>query len=164
MIQCRHATLFFISGLIWLAVGCNLLPLGLRLLLGTLDPGTTASTPLVDAMSSWFSQPEYPVQLLVLIGLFIGFLKGRTVLAKAVNREIARISVLPSPAALTDLYSRKAFILLALMICLGMSMKWFQLSPDIRGVIDVAVGAALINGAMLYFRNALLARHNSVAR
>lgn len=164
MIQCRHATLFFISGLVWLAVGCNLLPLGLRLLLGTLDPGATASTPLLDAMASWFSQPEHPVQLLILIGLFLGFLKGRTVLAKAVNREIGRINALPEKTTLADLYSRKALILLAIMVCLGMSMKWIQLSPDIRGLVDVAVGAALINGAMLYFRQALLARHSTVTR
>lgn len=158
MIRCRHTTLFFLSGLVWLAAGCNLLPLGLRLLLGTLDPGAIGSTPLLDALASWINNPQHAVQLLILLGLLIGFLKGRTVLAKAVNREIARISALPSPAPITDLYGKKALIVLAIMVLLGMSMKWLQIPLDIRGTIDVAIGAALINGAVLYFRHALMTR------
>jgi hypothetical protein len=156
--HCRHSTLYFLSGLVWLAAGCNLLPLGLRLLLGTLDPAATAPTPLLQPFIQWMASPQQAVQLLIILGLFIGFLKGRTVLAKAVHREITRISQLPSPASITHLYGKKALVVLAIMVLLGMSMKWLALPSDIRGFIDVAVGAALINGAVIYFRQAFVAR------
>jgi len=35
---------------------------------------------------------------------------------------------------------------------LGMGIRYFGVPVDVRGLIDVAVGSALINGAMLYFR------------
>lgn len=158
MLKCAHSVLLFLSGLVWLVVGCNLLPLGLRLLLGTLDPSAQSWTPLLDSLAHLIQQPEQAVQLIVLAGLLLGFLKGRTVMAKAVAREVARIRALPNPAPITCLYGIKAVIVLAIMGLLGMSMKWFQVPPDVRGGIDIAIGAALINGAVIYFKQGLLAR------
>lgn len=158
MPKCERATLFFLSGFLWLIAGFNLLPLGLRLLVGTLDPEGSASSPLLDWLRPYFSQPEQAVQALILFSLFIGFLKGRMILGKTVAREVTRINTLPSPAPLSHLYGKKTVILILLMMGLGFSMRWMSIPPDIRGVIDVAVGAALINGAVLYFKQAWLVR------
>jgi hypothetical protein len=38
------------------------------------------------------------------------------------------------------------------MILLGLSMRFMPILIDVRGVIDVAIGFALLNGSMLYFR------------
>ena len=39
------------------------------------------------------------------------------------------------------------------MACLGFILRFFPL--DVRGAVDIAVGSALINGAILYLRHAI---------
>jgi hypothetical protein len=56
--------------------------------------------------------------------------------------------------SLTQIYSPTYYLLIGIMIGLGLSLKIFGLPIDIRGLVDVTIGAALINGAMLYFRSA----------
>jgi hypothetical protein len=79
-------------------------------------------------------------------------MKGRFVLSKTVRRVVHRISSLSEPIRFLDVYSAKYFVLIASMILLGMTLRWLSVPSDIRGMIDVAVGSALMNGAMLYFR------------
>ena len=38
------------------------------------------------------------------------------------------------------------------MVFLGISMRFLPLAQDIRGFVDLTIGAALMNGALLYFR------------
>jgi hypothetical protein len=45
-------------------------------------------------------------------------------------------------------------MLMGIMILLGLSMKWLGLPIEIRGTIDVAIGSALMNGGIAYFRTA----------
>jgi hypothetical protein len=40
------------------------------------------------------------------------------------------------------------------MMALGLVFRFLPIPIDLRGLIDVAIGSALINGAMLYFRAA----------
>jgi hypothetical protein len=56
---------------------------------------------------------------------------------------------------MTQAYDQKYWILLCLMMMLGMMFRFLPIAVDIRGGIDVAIGSALINGAMLYFRQIL---------
>lgn len=155
MLKVSHATLVWISGLVWMAVGCFLLPLGLKLLIGSAQNELGLSLPLLGSLASYVGGLEEAALVMTTIALFIGYIKGKHVLGKSAKRSIARILTFSNPTTLANIYSRAYYILLGSMIVLGMSIKWLGLSDDIRGVVDIAVGAALINGALIYFRSAL---------
>ena len=119
-----------ISGLIWAMAGFMLLSKGLRIL--TALPDQTAST--------WWIGG----------GLLVGFFKGRFVLSKTVHRISTRIASLPTPIHFLEVYPKSYWILLSTMMGMGLLMR--MVPANIHGFIDLAVGSALINGAVLYFR------------
>lgn len=141
--------LALISGLVWMIVGCYLMPLGFKLLL------EGSGGPLIDLLAPYLGGASQVSLLLVALGLFVGYMKGRHVLQKAAVKGIARIQSLPNPSSLAKIYNAKYYLLLGGMVALGMSIKWFGVPHDIRGAIDVAIGAALIQGSMVYIRFAL---------
>lgn len=156
MFKFSHAMLIALSGLIWFFVGIYLLPLGIHFLI---DNGLNQG-PLMSLLSSL--DIEEAGLILVAIGLAIGYFKGKHVFAKTVEKNVDRIRALPAPASLHHLYTVRYIVLLGTMILIGLSMRWFNLPLDVRGFIDVAVGSALINGSMLYFRKALLVRDQAL--
>lgn len=147
-----HTKLIVISGLIWFAAGLYLLQLGLRLLLSGVTGDATIYQPLLNSISYFFGSPENAALILIVIALMIGYFKGRYVLGKSAKRGVARIQTFPNPAHLSRIYSAKYYILLAVMVGLGISIKYLGLSNDVRGFIDAAIGSALINGSMIYFK------------
>lgn len=157
MLKVSHRMLIIFSGLIWLGVGCFLLPLGLNFLLGAIPLAHIHSDhhyPLLNFFLSFTSNVENATILLISLGLLIGYFKGRYVLGKSAVKGVQRICSFPNPTSVTNIYSLKYYILLGAMVGLGLSMKLFSFPLDIRGVIDIAIGSALINGAMIYFRAA----------
>ena len=149
------ATWIAISGLIWFVVGVGLLTLGMYFIVGLLQNPLWEKSSLIAQMSPLAGGREQAALALITIGLILGFIKGRIAMAKAVKRVGERILSLPEPVKLAQVYSKGYLLLIGGMMLLGMSMKWLQIPPDIRGVIDVAIGSALMNGALLYFRFAL---------
>ncbi len=149
----KHSTMLALGGLVWLAVGLYLLPLGLKFLA---EPATnlSSSLPLLSLMENFLSHANALV-ILIASGLFVGYFKGRYILGKSAERESNRIKALPNPAPAQNLYSKRYYILVALMMGIGIAMRLVPL--DIRGWVDVAVGAALINGSVVYFKRALKA-------
>ncbi len=95
---------------------------------------------------------------LIAVALLLGFLKGRFVLRKTVERIVKHICSFPTPVAFKNIYPKSYYLLLGSMVLLGLALKWVPIYPEIRGFIDVAIGSALINGSMLYFRQASLMR------
>jgi len=77
---------------------------------------------------------------------------------KTVKKVIARIVSFGASIKLTELFSVRYLLLIALMVALGVSLRFLGLPTDVHGLIDVAIGSALINGSMIYFRLAVLAR------
>jgi len=149
--------MIFLSGLVWLAVGCWLLPLGLNFVVSTLlDKNVNMSRPVLDGLAPYFRGVESAAMIWIAICLMIGCLKGRFIFAKTVNRGVQRISKLPNPAPLSQIYPLSYYILLGSMVFLGFLVRYAPL--DVRGGVDVIIGTALINGAMLYFRQAWAAR------
>jgi hypothetical protein len=150
-----HAKLVVISGLVWFAVGVYLLQLGLKLLFtGISDPAglDAQSYPLIASLTPHLGSVENVALILLSIALLVGYIKGRYVLGKSAHRGVERIRSFPNPTSLSNIYSAKYYLLLALMICLGVSIKYLGVNNDIRGLVDAAIGSALINGAMIYFR------------
>lgn len=139
--------------MIWFVIGVFLLQLGLRLLTGLLLPEANYSA-MFSSIAGVLGSYENSVIALILVGLMIGFYKGRFILAKSVKRIVERIRSFEEPTSITKMYSLPYFLLILSMIGLGMAIKYFQVPMDIRGAVDVAIGAALINGSMQYFRQA----------
>lgn len=154
-----HASLIALSGLIWLAIGAYLMPLGLNFIIQAAALPT--HVPLMNALLPLVQTYDKASILLVAAALFIGYFKGRVILGKSVKRSTSRILSLPNPASLSKVYDWKYGLLIGLMVLIGISIKFFGTPLDIRGFIDVAIGSALINGAMLYFRAALEVRQQS---
>ncbi|MBA2726920.1 MAG: hypothetical protein H0U49_01940 [Parachlamydiaceae bacterium] len=161
MFKVSHANVSFISGLIWICVGCFLLQMGLKLILDpTYAPG--GSTPILSNIQGVMGGLQEAGIALIAIALYIGYLKGKHLLRKSARQGVERLRSFPDPMPIQNMYSPKYYILLGGMIGLGMSMRFLGLPNDIRGGIDVAVGAALINGALEYFRLGLALRKKRV--
>ncbi|MGC1877871.1 MAG: hypothetical protein WA678_00680 [Rhabdochlamydiaceae bacterium] len=139
-----------ISGVIWFIVGMGLLTLGLNFIVYKAHNFETGS--LISKIAPFAGGREQAALALIAIGLIIGFVKGRYVLVKTVRRVVERILKLPSPVKISQVYSRGYLFLIGGMVLLGLSMKWLGFPEEIRGTIDVAIGAALMNGAIAYFR------------
>jgi hypothetical protein len=145
-----HTKLIVISGLVWFAVGIYLLYIGLNLLANI--PVNLQNYSLVQLLKPYAGTLENAALMLVVLGLVIGYFKGRYVLGKSARRGVERIMNMSNPAPLNQIYSAKYYVLLGMMVALGVSIKYMGIDKDIRGLVDVAIGAALINGAMIYFR------------
>lgn len=157
MPKLSHTKMVFISGLIWFTVGVYLLQMGIKLLLSGVHstPNATAGNyPLLHFLENHLGNIEFAAILLLACALLIGYFKGRYVLGKSARRGVDRILSFPNPMKLTDLYSAKYYILLGTMVFLGISLKHVGLNHDVRGWIDVVIGSALINGALVYFHSA----------
>lgn len=76
--------------------------------------------------------------------------------SKSVQRSVSRILAFPNPTSLSKIYAPSYYLLLGSMVFLGFLVRFTP--QDVRGGVDIAVGAALIHGAMLYFRQAWAAR------
>jgi hypothetical protein len=152
MLKVSHSTLVYISGAIWLAVGFFLLQLGLRLMLAPSNLLESSSVPLLSSLKTMAGGIYEAAVALIAISLFIGFLKGKHILRKSARQGVERIRTLPNPTELYYIYNAKYYILLAIMIGLGASMRFLGIPNDIRGGVDIAIGAALINGAVEYFK------------
>lgn len=153
MFKVNRPTLIVLSGMIWLAVGCWLSLLGVNFLISTLlRENQHLSRPLIDPLAPYVGGMESAAYILIVLGLIVGYLKGQYVLGKTVKREVNRIASLVEPTCLSQLYTKKYLILLAVMGFLGMVVRFSPL--DLRGVVDVAVGTALICGAFRYFFHA----------
>jgi len=151
----RHSTLYALSGIIWLGVGIMLLNLGL----GFLMAGFQGQSFVTNGYSSFFfwlssftNGYDTTAILLIALALILGFAKGRFVLQKTALKSHERIAKLENPTTIGNLYTKSNFIIIAIMMGLGMLMKALNLSNDIRGFIDVAVGCALMQGSLAYFR------------
>lgn len=128
----QHRTWISLSGALWACIGCWLLFKGLKIL---------SALPDRDGATWWIGA-----------GLFIGFLKGRFVLSKTVRRLTDRIAKLSLPIRWSTVYPKSYWFLLGGMMLLGFAFRFLPLQW--RGFADVAVGSALMNGALLYFRAA----------
>ncbi|MEI8365823.1 MAG: hypothetical protein WCF65_05325 [Parachlamydiaceae bacterium] len=152
-----HSKLITLSGLVWFAIGVYLLQLGLTLIFGNFHMPAELfqhHLPFIHALMGYIGGKEIAAILLVIIALYAGYLKGRYVLGKSAQRGIDRIGTLPNPSHIKTIYAPAYYLLLGGMVVLGISIKYMGLSNDVRGLIDVIIGSALINGAMIYFRAA----------
>ena len=156
-----HRFAIVLSGMIWITCGAVLFFRGVHYLgvaCSALFGHVGSKGTLIACASSFTGSVEGGMIALLCVSVGLGFIKGRFVLKRSVERIVGHICALPSPFPLKNLYPRFYYFLLCSMIALGCSFRFTPLPIDVKGVMDSIVGVALINGAMLYFRAALTYR------
>ncbi|KAG6559690.1 hypothetical protein RHABOEDO_000778 [Candidatus Rhabdochlamydia oedothoracis] len=128
-----------VSGVIWLIIGGFLLSMGLYLLI--LQPSL---------------QSREHAMVLFCLGLVLGFIKGYFILSKTAQKAVKRISLIPEPISILQVYPPIYLGLVIGMMLLGMGLRWLEITSSIRGVIDVAVGFALMSTSRVYFQSAYI--------
>ena len=143
-----------ISGVSWMVIGVYLMVKGLNWITQAM---MLQETPRV---LKWFVGLGGSLQqgglLLICLALLIGFIKGRMVLSKTVARVVSRLRASKGPIPFANAYDRKYYVVVGFMMLLGLLLRFLPIAFDVRGAIDVVIGSALMNGAMLYFREAVL--------
>ncbi len=123
---------------IWFAVGFMLLYKGISyLILGT-------HFILIPTMSNIFSSSQDAALLCIVLGLAIGVMKAKKVLKKVAAKLKTQATLSQNPYK--AIFSIKTCIMVAIMMSFGAILRWINLPQDLFGIIDVAVGAALIQG------------------
>ncbi|QVL57176.1 MAG: hypothetical protein KFB93_07280 [Simkaniaceae bacterium] len=153
----KSQSAILLSGALWMGIGILLLTKGIRYLVdggNAVINGTQQGFSLIKKLTEYTKNPEQAALILICVALLIGFFKGRVVFKKTVNRVVDRIRSQPSPVSLNKIYSKGYLFLIGGMMCMGMVFKFLPLPLDVKGFIDFTIGAALINGSMLYFRAA----------
>lgn len=159
MLSFRHKTLIAISGALWFVIGLSLLTLGLNLINTVVETSSrlgTADYPLFSFFSSIAGGSDNASIVIITLCLILGFLKGKVIFKKSVSRVVRRIRSFSEPMPLYYIYSPAYYLLIGSMIFLGISIKYFGVPIDVRGFVDVTIGAALLNGSTLYFRSAFI--------
>lgn len=157
-----HVAGICLSGALWLIIGCFLtfkgvVFLGLTIISEKLDP-------MMGILMQISPSRERAGMILIFSALVVGLFKGRVVLAKTVMRQVKRLLMIAHPLHVRDLFPMSYLAIILSMMLLGMSLKFLPITQDIRGFVDLAVGSALINGAFLYFKQALLLKAEIVRR
>lgn len=146
----KHRQWIAFSGFSWLAIGVFLLYKGLHYMADAAVSGTSLSFQYQELLGN----PQQVASAVIGLALLIGYVKGRFILSKTVQRVVQGIRILQGPIRLSQVYSKKYGILISSMMGIGMLMKILPIPVDVRGFIDIAVGSALVQGALLYFRAA----------
>ncbi len=144
MLVFRKYTLIATAGGVWLIVGLLLLAKGIFLLC-TLSANEGILVRFLEGKVSVFP-------FLIGVGFLLGWAKGHFLLAKSVKRTVARLSSFTGLIHFSKLYRLQDYLLIGGMIALGRLLQWIQCPNDLRSVMNIAIGFALLSGAMLYFR------------
>lgn len=103
-------------------------------------------------ISLWDLSPEVSLALIMALATFVGLMKGRMVMGKVVDRSVAHVDSLGGSVPLWRLFPVKSLMLIGSMMLLGMLFNRLSLPFDVRGAVDMAIGVALIRGALFFFR------------
>jgi hypothetical protein len=158
-----HSTLYAISGAVWMIIGVFLLNLGLQLMMqGAKGEAFSLEgySPLFVWLSTLFSGFENAIIVLIILSIVVGFFKGRFVLRKVAARTHQRLQAFENPTSIANVYTKANYAVIIGMMMLGMAMRYFNIPNDIRGPIDIAVGTALMQGAIAYFHLSSQARQD----
>lgn len=168
MVKCSHFILIVLSGLVWFVIGVLLMSLGVHHLMDALrfwDEIVIAPNPsILKTFSFIFNRPEQAMAALMIGCLLVGYGKGHFVLSRSVKSGVQKILSYPNPSALKNLYSKKYYFLMGGMMGLGMFLRWLKLPHDVHGAIDLAIGSALLKGALNYFKYAWAEKRGTLAQ
>lgn len=127
----KKPVLLFLSGIMWFCVGIMLNSFATHWLI---DHGTN--------LSFLFAGSGF---LLALIIHHFGFLK-------VVDKNLCRISHLKDKPCIFSFMSWKSYILIAVMITLGITLRHSSIPKQYLAIIYIGIGLALMLSSIRYFR------------
>lgn len=147
-----HKSLTQIAAMIWFIAGFMLFRKGLFFLKELTDESTLSlqEYPLLSSIMGYTVDLEMAIVVLIAIGLGLGMVKSVFVLRKVARKNIARLQDSPNPAPLSHLFGVRFFAMVTAAALMGYFVNQVGLPIDIRAVIDIAVGAALLNASMAF--------------
>ncbi len=144
------------AGFVWFCVGLLLLIKGLMITIFAAHLSGQKAGPIMNFLMHLFTGAIIPTILtVVLLGMLLGFFKGKWALSKAAQKTVRRIYPMRGPQPISRLYRLHDYLLIIAMIGLGRLMNWAHVPNDLHALFDLSIGSALINGAMIYFRYAI---------
>lgn len=88
------------------------------------------------------------------LALVVGLIKGKMVLDRTANRVIKRVETLQEPnpfKSVFEMFGVKTIALITTMMLIGLGLRIAGVSYEIRGLIYLAVGAALLWSCRRYW-------------
>lgn len=87
-----------------------------------------------------------------LMGLGLGFFKGKFILSRASARNLERLDKIETPQKPIYVYTLKTWLFLCVMFMLAISFNvgWIPLKTHLRGALNFAIGSALIWSSFTY--------------
>ncbi|PCI78148.1 hypothetical protein COB21_01385 [Candidatus Aerophobetes bacterium] len=160
MLKISRGWVFFISGLFMLASGSMLLNKGAHYMADAFASFSISSSSYdatllrgMAPLASLFNGSAHTgLALLLALAALVGLLKGQFVMKKVVNRSVLHVEKNGGSVSLFRLFPRQSLIIIGSMMLLGIAFNKFGLPLDVRGVIDFAIGLALVRGGIFYFR------------
>lgn len=135
----------YFCALIWGMIGLRLLSKGMMYFSLAHQSGdyfVSVSSPLKENLFSiWIS-----------ISLLLGWIKGKFILTKSVDRMVRHIVSFDEPLKWKSLFPKSFFMVMFAMMLLGLSLKHLPLSDYIKGGMDTTIATALLYGAWIFYR------------
>lgn len=151
----KHS-LISIVGMVWFIVGIFLLFSGLKLIFFTGLIKGQSFTPIISVIMYAFTGAIIPTMIvIVFLGLLLGYAKSKWAFVRVIRKTVQRIYPMPGLVRISNLYRLHEILLIFAVIALSRIVQFIHLPLDIQGVVNIAIGSALINGAVVYFRFAL---------
>ncbi len=150
-IKITHKRAFLLSGGLWFLIGALLMVKSMTLFK---QAALLSHLPMIRLSTFLLGEGEIALLGIAMLGLLVGYIKGKTVLSKSAMRAIERIHRYPSPFAIKHLYTLPYFFIILGMMGLGLLLRFCSIPVDIHAVIDLSVGSALIYGSSMYFKQA----------
>jgi hypothetical protein len=88
----------------------------------------------------------------IVIGLAIGYGKGKFVLSKTSQRNIERIDQFTEPKRPIQVYSIRSWIIIGVMVGISVLLTVLQTPLFWRGSVNLAIGFALVISSLTYLR------------
>lgn len=150
--QLTKKTWLLFSWLSWLIIGSVLFFKGIGFILMICYAPDSPVSPVFKKLVKLFGGTEQVIVSFIISALVIGILKSHFILSKTSGRIIERLQKRPfEKISLGSVYDKKYYFILLLMMGIGIFFRFVPCSLDLRGLIDIAVGFALIHGSLSYF-------------
>ncbi len=149
----KNSAIFIGFGM-WFFAGVMLLYKGMNYLYEAqlMQSYSRTEQPVLGFLSHLFGSVDYALLSVVLVSALFGYIKGYVALRKAADRLIRRIAPyggkVPLPVAFPVWYVGIIFG----MMMLGFVIKFLPISTDVRGMLDTAIGFALLNGSTFFLK------------
>ena len=145
---------FFLYFSIWFLVGGMLLYKGVEYLMESVALQLIArdEQPLLGFFTHLLGSPYYALMQMLFASLAIGYVKGFLALKRSTERLIRVVQPYGEKIPLAAAFPWWYVAVMVVMMGLGMAMKFAPLYSDVRGMIDVAVGFALLSGSTFFLR------------